>query len=177
MSFIMASGAESLSFFQKFWIEWDMLLSQAIMFTLLALILYRFVFRPVSKAADERRVKIEQGLADAEAAREKLQACERECTRKISAAATEAASIIAKTKDDAKAMIENAAQEASKKASEIAERARLDIENDRLKMKDELKGEIAALVVKTAEAVFADSITPELKSKIADSAVSKLKEM
>ena len=44
-------------------------------------------------------------------------------------------------------------------------------------MKDELKGEIAALVVKTAEAVFADSITPELKSKIADSAVSKLKEM
>ncbi len=175
MSFIMASGAESLSFFQKFGIEWDMLLSQAIMFTLLALILYRFVFRPVSKAADERRVKIEQ--ADAEAAREKLQACERECTRKISAAATEAASIIAKTKDDAKAMIENAAQEASKKASEIAERARLDIENDRLKMKDELKGEIAALVVKTAEAVFADSITPELKSKIADSAVSKLKEM
>ena len=60
MSFIMASGAESLSFFQKFGIEWDMLLSQAIMFTLLALILYRFVFRPVSKAADERRVKIEQ---------------------------------------------------------------------------------------------------------------------
>lgn len=176
MSFIVASGAESLTFFQKFGIEWDMLLSQALMFTLLAIILYLFIFKPVSKAADERRAKIEQGLSDAEAASERLKQCERECSKRISDAAIEASSIVSKTRDDAKLMIEKASAEASKKAAEILERARLEIESDRQKMKEELKGEIAALVVKTAEAVFADSLSPELKSKMADEAAAKLKD-
>lgn len=174
MSFIIASNAESLSFFQKFGIQWDMLISQAIMFTLLAIIMYRFVFKPVASAAEARRTAIKQGLDDAAVAQLKLKECEKECSLKISNAAIEASNIIANTRDDAKAMIEKAASDASKRASEIIEKAKIEIAGDRAKMKDELKGEIAELVVKTAEAVFADSLSAETKSKIANETVSKL---
>lgn len=172
MGFIIATGASA--FFEKFGIEWDMLISQALMFTLLAVILYRFVFKPVSKAADERRAQIERGILDAQQAAKKLEECERSCSEKISNSALEASKIVAKTRDDAKAMIEAAALEASKKAAEISQKAQIEIAADRAKMKDELKGEIASLVVKTAEAVFAGALTEEVKAKIAKDAALKI---
>ncbi len=176
MNAILASGGGPLSFLSEFGVEWDMLLSQGLMFVLLAFVLYRFAFKPVARSADERRAKIERGLADAEEARRKLEECERDCSEKISAAASEAASIIAKTRDDARAMIEKAAADASAKAASVMEDAKAEIARDRERMKEELKGEVAALVARTAEAVFGDSVDPAAKARIAERAAERLAE-
>ena len=177
MNAIFASGAEGpLSFLTKFGVEWDILASQGLMFVILAVILYKFVFKPVIKTADERQRKIAQGLEDAQKARESLLECEKQCSQKISEAAMEASSIIAKTRDDAKAMIDRASAQAAEKAAEQMEHARLEIASEREKMKAELKAELAALVVKTAESVLKGDLDPDTKSKIARDAASRLEE-
>ena len=177
MNAIFASGGEGpLSFLSKFGVEWDILVSQGLMFAILAAVLYKFVFKPVMKTAEARQQKIEQGLEDARISREKLEQCEKECSQKISEAALEASSIIAKTRDDAKAMLDRAAADAAAKAGAALQDAKRDIAIEREKMKAELKAEIAALVVKTAESVLKEELDPQAKSKIARSAAAKLEE-
>ena len=177
MDAIFASGADgSLPLLTKFGVEWDILVSQGLMFVILALILYKFVFKPVIKTADERRLKIAQGLEDAQKARESLLECEKQCSQKISAAAAEASAIIAKTRDEAKSMLDKAAAQASEKAEEAMEKAKLEIASERERMKAELKAELSALVVKTAESVLKGELDSGTKSRIAQSAASKLGE-
>ena len=125
MNALFAAGGDSLSFLSQFGVEWDILISQGLMFVILAAILYKFVFKPVMKTADARQKKIEQGVQDAMEAQRRLLECEKQCSQKIAAAAQEASEIIAKTKNDAKAMLEKASAEASQKSLEAIEKARL----------------------------------------------------
>lgn len=171
---VIASGENPLSFLQSFGVEWDMLASQAIMFALLSAILYKFVFKPVIKKADERRAAVEKGLADAEESAKRLEACQKACEEKIAAAAKEASGILSRTRDDAKAMLERAEAAAAEKSAQIAARAKGEIEAERAKMRESLKGEIAELVVKTAEAVLSGALDDSTRAKIASAAAKKL---
>lgn len=175
MNAVFAAGGDSpLSFLSQFGVEWDILVSQGLMFVILAAILYKFVFKPVMKTADARQKEIEQGVEDAKEAQKRLLECERQCSQKIAAAAQEASEIIAKTKIDAKAMLEKAGAEASLKSLEALEKAKSEIASEREKMKSELKAELSALVVKTAESVLKEELDADAKSRIAKKSAEKL---
>ena len=174
MNALFAAGGDSLSFLSQFGVEWDILISQGLMFVILAAILYNFVFNPVMKTADARQKKIEQGVQDAMEAQRRLLECEKQCSQKIAAAAQEASEIIAKNKNDAKAMLEKASAEASLKSLEAIEKAKGEIASEREKMKSELKAELSALVVKTAESVLKEELGAEAKSRIAKKSAEKL---
>lgn len=163
-----------MSFLSQFGVEWDILLSQGLMFVILAAILYKFVFKPVMKTADARQKKIERGIEDAKEAQRRIVECEKECSKKIAAAAAEASEIIAKTRSDAKIMLEKAAAEASLKSIEAVEKAKSEIASEREKMKSELKAELSALVVKTAESVLKEELGADEKSRIAKKSAEKL---
>ncbi len=175
MNAIFAASDDSpLSFLSQFGVEWDILISQGLMFVILAAILYNFVFKPVIKTADARQKKIAQGVEDAKLASERLKECEKECSQRLADAASEASKIIAKTRDDAKTMLEKASVEASQKSVEAIEKARQEIVLEREKMKAELKAELTALVVKTAESVLKDELDEAAKARIAKKSAEKL---
>lgn len=174
MNAIFATGGDSLSFLSQFGVEWDILLSQGLMFVILAAILYKFVFKPVIKTADARQKKIAQGVADAKEAQLRLLECEKQCSERLASAAMEASEIIAKTRDDARAMLEKASAEASLKSIEAIEKAKRDIALEREKMKAELKAELSALVIKTAESVLKDELDEASKLRIAKKSADKL---
>ena len=165
MNVIFAEG-NPLSFITEFGIRWPELISQGLMFIILSAAMYYLVFKPVLKAADERRAKIEQGLTDSDAARKRLEESEKTASAKIGEAAAEASKLLAQTREDAKAMLEKASADASEKASEIISNAKSEIEAERVKMKEDLKSEIAGLVVKTAEVVLKESLDDALRAKI-----------
>ena len=62
MSAIFAAGGNPLDFLTQFGVEWQLLVSQGVSFAIVAAALYRFVFKPVIAASDERKRRIEQGL-------------------------------------------------------------------------------------------------------------------
>lgn len=174
ISAIFAEAASPLSFLTELGVEWSRLVSQGLMFILLSVILYKIVFKPVMKTIDERGRTIEKGLADAEASRQKLAQSEREASEKIAAAAMEASELLATTRDNAKAMLERSSQDAAARAADIMKTAKAEIEADRIRMKNELRADIAGLVVKTAEAVLKDAMDDAVRIKIANEAAEKL---
>ncbi len=174
MQSIIADAGNPLSFLTEFGVEWQMLLSQALSFAIVASALYIFVFKPVIKASAERKQKIEQGLKDADDAKARLANAESEANTTISEASVEAAKILKQARDDAKATIEQSAAEANQKAAEIRAKAEEQIAKDKIKMKEELKAELSDLVVQATEATVAEVLTDAQRAQLAEIASRKL---
>ncbi len=175
MSAIFAAGGTPLSFLTQFGVEWQLLVSQALSFGIVAAALYFFVFKPVIAASTERQKKIEQGLRDADAAKARLSQAEDEAKAAISAASAEAAKILKQARDDAKAAVEKSAEEAAKKAAEIRAKSDEQLERDKAKMMSELKEELSVLVVQAAEAAVGEVLTDAQRSQLAEIAARKIK--
>jgi F-type H+-transporting ATPase subunit b len=83
-------------------INWELLLSQAVNFALLLIVLRIFVYKPVLKLLHDRRDKIEGGLLKAAEADKRLYEVDAIGKTKIKEAETHALGIIKKTEVDAK---------------------------------------------------------------------------
>lgn len=175
MSAILASGGNPLGFLSQFGVEWQLLVSQGVSFAIVAAALYRFVFKPVIAASNERKAKIEQGLKDAEDAKQKLAKAQSEADKKMALATAEAAEILKSARDDAKETVERAAREASAKAAEIRERNDEQLARDKVRMKDELKSELSELVAEAAEAVVGKILDDKQRAELANLAAKELK--
>ena len=175
MSAIFAAGGNPLNFLEQFGVEWQLLISQAISFVVVTTALYWFVFRPVIAASDKRKQQIEQGLRDAEQAKERLASAQAEADKKTAEAIAEASKILKSARDDAKETVENATREASAKVAEIRARNEEQLERDKLKLKEELKAELSGLVAQATEAVVGKVLTDQQRSELATIASEELK--
>ena len=175
MSAIFAAGGNPLNFLEQFGVEWQLLISQGVSFLIVTTALYWFVFKPVIAMSDKRKQQIEQGLRDAEDAKERLASAQAEADKKTAEAIAEASQILKSARDDAKETIENAKREASAKAAEIRSRNEEQLERDKLKMKEELKSELSGLVAEATEAVIGKVLTDQQRSELASIASKELK--
>ncbi|MEY3392328.1 MAG: hypothetical protein RLZZ322_1177, partial [Verrucomicrobiota bacterium] len=104
--------ADIIKLFGDFGVDGPHLLIQLINFTLLAAVLYRFAIRPALGQMEERNRLIEKGLADAQAATQRLAEAQQASDAKLNAASDEAAKILAEARNSAKAAVEAAKAEA-----------------------------------------------------------------
>ena len=87
-------------------INWQLLLSQAVNFALLLIVLRIFVYKPVLKLLHDRREKIEGGLMKAEEAEKRLHEVDQIGKGKIKEAEHEAINILKRTETEAKTLEE-----------------------------------------------------------------------
>jgi F-type H+-transporting ATPase subunit b len=104
--------------FSQLGIDWRLLLSQAVNFFLLLIILRIFVYKPLLKLLHDRRAKIEEGLMKADEADRRLLEVEEIGKGKIKEAETQALGILKKTEGDAKALEAKLLAEAKRKEAE-----------------------------------------------------------
>ncbi len=83
-------------------IDWRLLISQAVNFFLLLVILRLYVYKPLLKIMHERRDRIQEGIAKAAEADERLKEANHLGVQKIKEAEGQAMSILKKTEMDAK---------------------------------------------------------------------------
>ena len=154
--------------FTQLGIDWHLLLSQAVNFFLLLVVLRVFAYKPLITLLHERRRKIEEGLVKAEEADKRLYEVEEIGKGKIKEAEKEAVGILKKTETDAKALEAKMLAEAKRKeAEELANMAvllRQKEEESRVAAEQE-----AAAMVKTAIAKTV-GLSPE---KIDDALVAR----
>lgn len=90
--------------FGQLGIDWRLLLSQAVNFFLLLVVLRLFVYKPLLKLLHDRRARIEEGLTKADEADRRLGEVEVIGKGKIKEAEMQALGILKKTEGDAKVL-------------------------------------------------------------------------
>jgi F-type H+-transporting ATPase subunit b len=163
-----------IELFGNFGVDGPHLLIQLINFSILAFVLYRFAIKPALGQMEERNRLIEKGLADAQAATQRLAEAQKASDAKLNAAADEAAKMLAEARNAAKAAVEAAKAEATAAQTEVIAKAKAAIEADRVKMLAEVRGEVSRLVVETAAKVLEQNLDDATRGRLNEAAVKQL---
>lgn len=170
-----ASGANPLTDIQRqFGIEASYVGMQLISFIILAAVLYRFGIRPILATMDDRQKKIEEGLRFSDEMRVKLAEAERSAEAVIGKASVEAAAILKKAREDADARIAAAARDAIAQAEIIRKNNEEALALEHRKMLDELRSEVARLVVDTSSKVLTRELSEFEKIRYAEAAAREV---
>ncbi|MGB9608774.1 MAG: hypothetical protein ACPL3E_00145 [Minisyncoccia bacterium] len=106
-------------------IDWKLLLSQAVNFGLVLIILKIFVYQPLLNLLNERRKKIEEGILKAEEADKRLSQVENLKLEKIKEAEKEVLTLIQEGKEKAIQIEAEILEKAKQKQEEILKQAEL----------------------------------------------------
>lgn len=141
--------------FSQLGIDWHLLISQAVNFLLLLVILRIFAYGPLLKLLKKRKERIEEGLLKADKAEKRLLEVDEIGKNKIKDAERAALQILKKTELDARNLEERLIAEAKKKeALELKNAAatlRAQEEASRRTMEKEAAALVRSALVKTVE--------------------------
>jgi len=150
----------------KLGIDYKLLIAQIVNFLVLLFVLYKFAYGPIVAMLEKRQKKIEQGLADAEAAKKNLEKSEEKQKEILKKARTETKEIVAKAHIQAEKSKSEMAAEAKAQAEKIIADAKVQIEREKRKMLGEIKSEIGGLVVAAAEKIIDEKLDGEKDKKL-----------
>ena len=159
----------------QFGVKWPMFIAQAINFTLVAFVIYRFGFKGILSTIKEREKQISDSLKHAEKIKLELEETERKQKETLQEASIEAKKTATGAQEQAKSYIESQKEDASKQAEEIIQKAKESMELERERVLNEAKEEIASLVVLTTGKVLQKELNEEEKSRFSNAAAEELK--
>lgn len=143
--------------FFAFGIDGKLLIAQLINFGVLFVALTWLLYKPVMKTLDERRMKIAQGVEDAEAATQKLATADEEASKVVHGAESEAEGIVANAREAANAEKTRIMKEADARAAQVAIDADLRAKEAAAQALKGSEKEVARLAVLAAEKVLRTS--------------------
>jgi F-type H+-transporting ATPase subunit b len=129
------------------------LLTQLISFTLLMLVLYRFLYGPIVRMLDQRAERIKNSLEAAENARAEAASSAAAVEQEMVKARQEGQRLIAEAQEAARRAGEQIAERSRQQGEEIIARAESEITQQRDAAIEDLRREFAGLAVLAAERV------------------------
>lgn len=144
---------------QAFGIDWRLISIQIFNFTLLAVLLWYFLYTPVLRVIKERQVKIEKGVKDAESARIALEEADAEKRVILTKAHSEAEAIEARAAEHAKEKSAQIIDSTESRVESMLKGAENEAETLKQKAVRESEAEIARLAILTAEKVLRNKNT------------------
>jgi F-type H+-transporting ATPase subunit b len=159
---------------QDFGINLPNIFAQILSFSVVALLLWKFAFKPVLATLDERQEKISAGLSYAEEMKAQLAATQQQTEVALKEAQQKAQAIVAEAQKTAKEFADKQQKEAIEKASGLIAKAQEAIELEKKKMLAEARTEIARLVVATTERVLAKKLTDADRASYNETAAREL---
>lgn len=150
-----------------------------IIFTLInALIIFLifkfFLFKPVGKVLDKRKEMAAAAIKDAEEAKAKAEAAEKEYNDRLANAKEQAAEIVKQATARAQKREEEIINEANQKAADIRAKAEENIERDKQRALNEVKDQISELVVMAAGKVVEKEISASDNEEIISKFLSEV---
>lgn len=142
----------------KLGVDGKLLLAQAVNFAVLFWVLRRFAYKPMLDFLEKRTVRIEQGLKDAEAAKEKLSAMEVKEKAVLADARKEAQAIITLAETSAKKRDAERGAQTEAKMKRLLADAQMKITEEHDKALAKAKAEIGELVVLSVEKILREKI-------------------
>lgn len=158
----------------NFGVDLKVIIAQAINFVIVAVVLWKFAFKPVIANLDERQQKIADGLRFAEESKQQLESAEREKAEIIREANGEAQSILADAREKAKAYEEKQRAVTAQAIEDMRKRADESNALERQRMLSEARQEIARLVVVTSAKVLKAELNDADKKRLNEAASKEI---
>jgi F-type H+-transporting ATPase subunit b len=155
---------------EQFGVTWPLLISQIVLFVIVAVALKKFAYAPILKVLDERRQKIAEGLANAEKIKQELATAQAKAQEVITQASNQANRIIEEARQAAARVTEQETQKAVAAAQDIVNKARQASEAELARMKTELRREVGRLVAATASKVTGKILTGDDQQRLIEEA-------
>jgi F-type H+-transporting ATPase subunit b len=150
------------------------LVVELVAFILMVLILARWVYPPVARAAEARQRQIAEHLEAARREREEAEQRLREAQEQLNQARNQASEVISGANRSAEQLRAEMRQRAEEEARRIVESARKDIEAERQKAIDSVRGEVADLVVAATEKVIGESVDDARHRRLIEQAIEQV---
>jgi F-type H+-transporting ATPase subunit b len=154
--------------------NWQLFLSQVISFTIVALLLRRFAYKPILGILEERRRRIEEGLLNAEKIKQELAEAEKRYAEILTKANAQAQKMIDEARESSAHLSERKQQEAVTAAEQIIAKAREAAALERERTMAQLKHELGRLVVETTAKVTGKVLTPEDQKRLQEEAARQV---
>ena len=150
------------------------LLGELIAFAVFVLFCMKFVWPPLMGAIEARQQKIAEGLAASDRAERDLALTQDKVKEQLRDAKSQAADIIEQAKKREAKMLDEAVFKASQEREKILAQAQAEIEAERIRAREELRKQVAALAVAGAERILQRSIDAAAHSDILEKLVAEL---
>jgi F-type H+-transporting ATPase subunit b len=151
----------------KLGIQWKILVSQTISFSIVFFVLWRFAYKPIFQMLQARREKIAEALANAEKIKVDVARTEAERQKILADAGDQANKLIDDARQAAGRVREQETQKAIASAEQIVVKAREAADQERAQMLAQLKREVGRLVVQTTATVTGKVLTSEDQQRLA----------
>lgn len=150
------------------------LLGQAIAFIIFVWFCMKYVWPPLMAAIEERQQKIADGLSAAERAEKDLDLAKANASDRLKEAKREAAEVIEQANKRKLQILDEAREEATAEREKLIAQAESEIESLRVRARDDLRKQVAALAVAGAEKILERSIDKDAHKDILDNITAKL---
>ena len=127
---------------------------QMIVFLILVGFTMKYIWPPITAALDARAQKIAEGLSAADKAKAELSTANKRVEEQLASARVDAAQRLADAERLAQSMVEEAKSRASEEGAKIVAAAKAEADQESLKARETLRGQVAALAVKGAEQIL-----------------------
>ena len=159
---------------ETFGVSWWYFLSQVISFTIVALLLQKFAYKPILTVLEERRNRIAEGLENAAKIKVQLAEAQKTSAEVIAKANAEAQRMIDEARASAKSLGERESQAAIATAEQIITKAREATVIEREKAFADLKREVSRLVIDTTSKVTGKVLTADDQKRLSEESAREL---
>jgi F-type H+-transporting ATPase subunit b len=169
-----AAQAHNTGVLDMFGINLKLFIAQLVNFAIVLLVLWKWVFTPVSKALEARTAKIEKSLKDARQITEDKETFETWKNAEISKVRQEAAGIITQAKQESEALKNQMAAETRAEQEKIVKQAHNQMESDKERALTEIKTKVADMVVGATETILREKIDAKKDAALIKEALQKV---
>jgi F-type H+-transporting ATPase subunit b len=154
--------------------NWQLFLSQVISFSIVAILLRKFAYKPILAVLEDRRRKIEEGQLNAEKIRKELAEAEKRYQEIVGKANADAQRMIDEARESSAHLADRKQQEAIAAAEQIVAKAKeaAALEHDR--QMQNLKRELGRLVIDTTAKVTGKVLTPDDQKRLQEEAARQV---
>ena len=134
----------------------------------------KYIWPPLLEAIEERQEKIAEGLAAADKGEEALVAAKAEADQIVSDARTQATSILDQAHARANEIVADGKADGVKERERQLDAARAEIEQETNRAREELRGQVSAIAVASAEKILRREIDDKQHEDILSKLASEL---
>jgi F-type H+-transporting ATPase subunit b len=155
------------------WNPW-LFLSQVVSFSIVALLLKRFAYKPILAVLEDRRRRIEEGLLNAEKIKKELAEAQKRYAEILAKANADAQKMIDEARESSAHLAERKQQEALAAAEQIIAKAREAAAFEHERTMESMKRELGRLVVETTAKVTGKILTSEDQQRLQEEAARQV---
>ncbi len=169
-----AEGGNSPDIATMFGLNLKLFIAQLINFGIVFLVLWKWVFTPVTRALQARTKKIEDSLQAAETVTKEKEEFKKWKTANMAEARKEAAEIVEKSRGEAEVVRQELLAKAKTEQEKLLADGHTRLEQEQAQLLASARGQLAELVVSATEKILREKITDKKDVELAKEALSAI---